>query len=102
MTEAIDAIIFEERKGELVAKLGVMEVGVVAKLFIEHKAFGAHWRCFLPGVGVSPRPARDVDEAKSQLQASILSWIDAAQLSPAAAAIQPIRSFRLVERHDPA
>lgn len=94
MTEAIDAIIFEERKGELVAKLGVMEVGVIAKLFQDHRAFGAHWRCFLPGAGVSPRPARDMDEAKAQLQNVILGWIDAAQLSPAAVGIVEIRSFR--------
>lgn len=94
MRDAADVVVFIERKGEWIAKLGVIEVGGVAKLYATAPPIDAYWRCYLPGLGVTPRPAASIDEAKAKLRQAITDWIDAAQLASAVPGASPIRSFR--------
>lgn len=77
-----------------IAMLGAVEVGVASPLYADGKPFGAQWRCDLPNLRTSPRPAHDMPQAQAQLHDAIMNWIDAAALAPAVSQASPIRAFR--------
>ena len=76
-----ELVAFVELGGRIEARLGVVSVGEIRA----NPCGGRHeffWQCHLPACNPAPRPAGDVEKAKSALLHRVREWCEAARLVP--------------------
>ncbi|WP_316234719.1 hypothetical protein [Bradyrhizobium sp. SZCCHNR1020] len=67
---------FNDRAQALEVRLGVVVVGAVT----HDAANGWFWAVYLPGMPNTPKPARDIEAARSAISHKVREWCEAANL----------------------